>query len=79
MAEKHAMDSKEDDHEESETKEKAAQVANKGEHEVDAKQAEDHPYREWTEEALYEKAEAVGIEGYADMDKDDLINALRKY
>lgn len=46
------------------------------EQEVDAEEAEDHPYREWTEEALFEKAEVVGIEGYANMDKEELISAL---
>ena len=78
MTAKHAIDSKEDDVQEGDLKEKAAQVASKGDHEVDEKEAESHPYREWTEEALYEKAEEVGIEGYADMDKDDLINALKQ-
>lgn len=74
MAEKNALDMKKEGREE--TGEHAPPRTEINEHEVDAKEAESHPYREWTEEALYEKAEAVGIEGYADMDSEELITAL---
>ena len=76
MAEKQALDMKKEGREDGETQQDAAQVADASEDEVDAKEAESHPYREWEEEALYEKAEEVGIKGYKDMDKDELIKAL---
>jgi hypothetical protein len=74
MAEKNALDMKKEGREE--TGEHSAPRTEANEHEVDAKEAKDHPYREWTEEALFEKAKAVGIEGYADMDSEELITAL---
>lgn len=76
MAEKQALDMKKEGRDESETQQDAAQIADGSESKVDAKESEAHPYREWEEEALYEKAEEMGIEGYADMDKEELITAL---
>lgn len=35
------------------------------------------PYEEWTREELYERARELEIEGRSDMNKDDLIAALR--
>ena len=37
------------------------------------------PYEEWTRDALYERAQELGIEGRADMKKDELITALREH
>ena len=61
------------------SKEKAARIAN-----TDATEAGKHggnaaPYEEWTKEGLYEKAQEVGVEGRSDMDKDELIDALRSH
>lgn len=53
------------------SKEKAARIANAdngGKHKK---------YEKWTKEELYDKAQHVGIEGRSDMDKDELIKALR--
>ena len=55
--------------------EKAARIAN-----TSRKKAGKHPeYEKWTREELYEKAQQIGIEGRSDMDKDDLIKALRSH
>lgn len=35
-------------------------------------------YDEWTKDELYEKAKRMEIEGYSTMNKDELIEALRK-
>ncbi|SHI65276.1 DUF7218 family protein [Wenxinia saemankumensis] len=35
------------------------------------------PYEDWTKDELYERAQELDIEGRSDMDKDELIRALR--
>ena len=35
------------------------------------------PYEEWTKDELYDRAQELDIEGRSDMDKDELIAALR--
>ena len=74
MAKKNALDMKKEGRQE--TGKHTAPVTEAHEQDVDADEAEDHPYREWPEEALYAKAREVGVNGYADMDKVDLIHAL---
>ena len=59
------------------SKEKAARIANTDREEAAEKGGERPPYEEWTKDELYDKAEDVGIEGRSDMDKDELIDALR--
>ncbi|GAK45837.1 conserved protein [Tepidicaulis marinus] len=63
------------------SKEKAARIAN-------ARAAKDKPfkkggkaapYEEWTKDALYSKAQEIGIEGRSRMDKKELIHALRHH
>lgn len=63
------------------SKEKAARISN-------AKAAGDKPskkggqsvsYEDWTKNELYERAQEVGIEGRSDMDKEELIEALRNH
>ena len=63
------------------SQEKAARIAN-------AKAAGDNPskkggkappYEDWTKDALYEKAQSVGIEGRSTMSKSELISALRNH
>ena len=63
------------------SKEKAARIAN-------AKAAGDKPmkaggkappYEEWTRDDLYERAQEIGIEGRSEMDKAELIDALRNH
>ncbi len=57
------------------SKEKAARIANS----PDASEKGGHaaPYEEWTKDELYERAQELEIDGRSDMDKDELISALR--
>jgi len=64
--------------EEGMSKEKAARIANSGT-EASKKGGSSPPYEEWTKADLYDKAREVGIEGRSDMDKSELISALRNH
>lgn len=65
------------------SKEKAARIsnasANQGKSEVGGRGGRSGQYEDWTKDDLYEKAKDVGIEGRSNMDKDDLISALRNH
>lgn len=65
------------------SKEKAARIANasanEGESKVARRGGESGSYEDWSKEDLYDKAKEVGIEGRSDMDKDELISALRNH
>lgn len=61
------------------SKEKAARIANSPRHATAVKGGTAPPYEEWTKEELYDKAREVGIEGRSDMDKGQLIDALRNH
>jgi len=69
--------------EEGNSKEKAARIANeaaaRGRSEVGERGGASPAYEDWTKEALYERAQEIGIEGRSDMDKDELIRALRNH
>jgi hypothetical protein len=54
------------------SKEKAARIANSDNTDQDSR-----PYEERSKEELYDKAKEIGIEGRSEMDKDELIKALR--
>ena len=64
------------------SKEKAARIAN-----ADADPTRDpqkkggkaSAYEDWTKDDLYERAQEIGIEGRSDMDKQELIDALRNH
>ena len=64
------------------SKEKAARIAN-----AQASDSQDPghkggkapPYEEWTKDELYARAQEIGIDGRSDMDKDELIEALRNH
>ncbi|MDX1659576.1 MAG: Rho termination factor N-terminal domain-containing protein [Nitriliruptorales bacterium] len=82
MAKDHGDQIKDDEQyeslrEEGMSKEKAARIANTDREEAAEKGGERPPYEEWTKDELYDKAEDVGIEGRSQMDKDELIDALR--
>jgi hypothetical protein len=66
-----------------ESKEKAARIANEaareGRSEVGERGGKSPSYEEWTVEELRERASELGIEGYSDMRKDELIDALRHH
>jgi hypothetical protein len=61
------------------SKEKAARIANTDRRRAAERGGQAPPYEEWTKEDLYDKAQEVGIEGRSDMDKDELISALRDH
>lgn len=62
------------------SKEKAARIANaqaNPDQHPSEKGGRSDPYEEWTKEELYDRAQELGVEGRSDMDKDELIEALR--
>lgn len=64
------------------SKEKAARIANAKANDdmhPSKKGGKAPPYEEWTRDALYDRAQEIGIEGRSDMRKDELIEALRKH
>ncbi len=61
------------------SKEKAARIANTDKHEAGKKGGKHSKYEDWSKDELYNKAQEVGIEGRSDMDKDELIKALRNH
>jgi len=56
------------------SKEKAARIAN-----TENPDHDNRPYEERTTEELYDKAQEVGIEGRSEMNKEELITALRNH
>jgi hypothetical protein len=69
--------------EQGESKEKAARIANEaareGRSEVGERGGESPSYEEWTVEELRERSAEIGIEGYSDLKKRELIEALRHH
>lgn len=61
------------------SKEKAARIANTPAEEAGRKGGEAPPYEEWTVDELRDRASEIGIEGRSEMDKDELIDALRNH
>ena len=63
------------------SKEKAARIANAraAGDKPSKKGGQARPYEHWTKEDLYDRAQEIGIEGRSDMDKDELIEALRNH
>ena len=61
------------------SKEKAARIANSDRHDTAEKGGQAGRYEDWTKDDLYDKAKDVGIEGRSNMDKDELIDALRNH
>lgn len=62
------------------SKEKAARIANAKANDRQKplkKGGHSQPYEEWTKDDLYERAKEIGIDGRSDMDKGELIKALR--
>lgn len=69
--------------EEGNSKEKAARIANaahnKGREEIGEKGGHSEKYEKWTVDELQDKAKEVGIPHRSDMDKRELIDALRHH
>ena len=63
------------------SKEKAARIANAkaGGDKPSKSGGKASPYEDWTKDALYDKAQEVGIEGRSGMTKSELISALRNH
>lgn len=60
------------------SKEKAARIANTPSSKQD-KSKSGTSYEDWTKNELYDKAKKVGIEGRSNMNKKELIKALRNH
>ncbi|SFS19475.1 DUF7218 family protein [Yoonia litorea] len=64
------------------SKEKAARIANaqaSDDQDPSKKGGKAKSYEDWTKDDLYERAQELDIEGRSDMDKDELIEALRNH
>lgn len=64
------------------SKEKAARIANAQANDKmspSKKGGEADRYEDWTKDDLYARAQEIGIEGRSDMDKAELIKALRNH
>lgn len=65
--------------EQGESKEKAARIANTPREQAGRRGGKAGAYEDWSEEKLRERAQEIGIEGRSDMNKEQLIDALRKH
>lgn len=64
------------------SKEKAARIANaqaSDNQNPGKKGGQKPPYEDWTKDDLYARAQELEIEGRSDMDKSELIEALRAH
>jgi len=66
-----------------ESKEKAARIANaaanEGRSEIGRRGGRAGDYDDWTVDELQARAKEIGLEGYSDMSKRELISALRNH
>jgi hypothetical protein len=84
MAKDHGPNIKDDEQyeklrEEGASKEKAARIANTDRSAAGKRGGKTSEYEELTKGELQERARDIGIEGRSEMDKDELIDALRNH
>lgn len=84
MAKDHGSNIKDDERyeklrDEGASKEKAARIANTGRSTAGRRGGKSPSYEEWSKKDLQDRARELGIEGRSNMDKDDLIDALRNH
>lgn len=84
MADDHGPSVKDDEQyealrEQGASKEKAARIANTDRSSAGERGGSAPPYEEWTKDDLYERAQELDVDGRSDMDKDELIEALRNH
>jgi hypothetical protein len=85
MAKDHGPSVKDDEQYEAlrrqgESKEKAARIANAGDRSETGKKGGQSPsYEDWSVDDLQKRAAEIGIEGRSEMNKDELIEALRNH
>lgn len=61
------------------SKQKAAAIANAPKKEEGKKGGRSPKYEEWNKDALYDKAKKLDISGRSNMNKQELIDALRNH
>ena len=84
MAKDHGPNIKDDEQyerlrEEGASKEKAARIANTGRENAGQRGGQSPRYEEQSKEDLEERAKELGIEGRSEINKDELIDALRNH
>jgi hypothetical protein len=62
-----------------ESKEKAARIANTGRSKAGRRGGKSGSYEDWSKQDLQERAREIGIEGRSNMNKGELIDALRNH
>ena len=65
--------------EKGESKEKAARIANSDTKSTAKQGGKSGSYDDWSKDDLEQRAKEIGIEGRSDMNKDELIKALRNH
>jgi hypothetical protein len=62
-----------------ESKEKAARIANTGRSKAGRRSGKSGSHEDWSKKDLQERARQIGIEGRSNMNKGELIDALRNH